>query len=90
MRNLIPKPTGQAGQTNGYSLFKELKLPQARYSRILVSLDRDCCTCARIFIIIICQRITRVIASHGLDPTKSIREQEKPRMKAVVAKVCDA
>jgi hypothetical protein len=40
---LIPKPLGQAGRKNGYSLFKELRLPQARYARILVSLQ-DYCT----------------------------------------------
>lgn len=41
-------------------------------------------------LITICQQITRVIASQGLDPTKSLREQEKSRIKAVVSKVCTA
>jgi hypothetical protein len=35
--NLIPKPSGQAGRGNGYTLLPELKLPKPRGRRILVS-----------------------------------------------------
>jgi len=38
IRDLIPKPPGQAGRTGGYSLKKEVQLLEERHARILVSL----------------------------------------------------
>jgi uncharacterized coiled-coil protein SlyX len=38
IRNLIPKPPGQAGRTGGYKLASEVQLPVEHYTRILVSL----------------------------------------------------
>jgi hypothetical protein len=37
IKNLIPKPPGQAGRGNGYKLLIELRLPKSRGRRILVS-----------------------------------------------------
>ena len=37
IRDLIPKPPGQAGRTGGYTLKTEVQLPEERYARILVS-----------------------------------------------------
>ena len=36
IQDLIPKPPGQAGCTGGYSLKKEVQLPEERYAWILV------------------------------------------------------
>ena len=86
IRNLIPKPPGQAGRRDGYKLADEVQLPPQRHARILVRLA--------VYVNYMClfwssfgQQIVRVIASHGLDPTKSFREQDKARMKVVVSKV---
>lgn len=37
IKDLIPKPPGQAGRTGGYTLKTEVQLPEERYARILVS-----------------------------------------------------
>ena len=87
IRNLIPKPPGQAGCGNGYTLAKEMQLPAVHYARILVSLVVFYYY-MRLFWYFFGQGIVRVIASHGLDPTKSFMEQDKSWMKVVVSKIC--
>lgn len=55
VKNLIPKPLGQAGWKNGYSLFKEVQLPQDCYAQISVCLW-DYCMCTPILSLLLASK----------------------------------